>query len=221
MPNGELVKQLRVLLEDASNGPSLDDFNERLDARVSAIAAAASPDEQNKFQEELHTVYDDAVDPSQLPQVVLFLGVLHRALPAVPCAALISTWFDLVLRPALREPRLPPAALEQAKVLILAALIGPDADCPKVVELRRLLVQLYLLDAVNESSGEDVLRWAHLGEEERARSFWWKHNLEDTLVRFGLQRTDVRSRLLAVTQGLNLRIWSGVPDDPQRILHCP
>ena len=52
-------------------------------------------------------------------------------------------------------------------------------------------MDLYLLDAYNESSGEDVLEWAELSEEQRERKACWKTNLEDVLVKVGLQRPKV------------------------------
>ena len=61
----------------------------------------------------------------------------------------------------------------------------------KVREFRRRLMDLYLLDAYNESSGEDVLEWAELDDAQKEAKACWKANLEDVLVRVGLQRPQV------------------------------
>jgi hypothetical protein len=54
-------------------------------------------------------------------------------------------------------------------------------------------LDLYLLDASNEASAEDVLEGADLPREERDQRKIWKENLEDILVAFGVDQPEVRS----------------------------
>ena len=109
-----------------------------------------------------------------------------------------------MLRPALREPKLAVEAVNHAKEVIVSALnpihrikneMTTDADKEKrrekVKNFRRRLMDLYLLDAFNESSGDDVLEWAELDDAQKERKACWKANLEDVLVRIGLQRPQV------------------------------
>ena len=44
-------------------------------------------------------------------------------------------------------------------------------------------MDLYLLDAYNESSGDDVLEWAESDDAQKERTACWKTNLEDVLIR--------------------------------------
>ena len=58
-------------------------------------------------------------------------------------------------------------------------------------DFRRRLMDLYLLDAFNESSGDDALEWAELEQSQREQKACWKANLEDVLVSVGLERPAV------------------------------
>lgn len=190
----ELAKQLRNALAKPDDA-ILTDFFDRLDARILDLTVSQSAslsEEQVKFVEELQDIYHSSVNPSSLSQLEIFVEVLFHSRHIMPCSSLISTWFDLVLRPALREPRLPTPVVGHAKDLIIRALLETDVECEKVRELRKRLVHLYLLDVYNESSGSDLLQLAYLGEREREKLNWWKDTLEDTLVRFGLLRPNVR-----------------------------
>ncbi|KAG6885982.1 hypothetical protein C0992_004746 [Termitomyces sp. T32_za158] len=121
----------------------------------------------------------------------IFLAVLHHLNPILPPTSVIS-WFDIIFRPALREPKLPASSSKHAKELIVAALQKTeDAYEQKVKEFRRRLMDLYLLDAFNEGSGADVLEWAGLNEEQRNKRSHWKRNLEDILLKFGAKRPEV------------------------------
>jgi hypothetical protein len=116
--------------------------------------------------------------------------VLHHLRPILSSTSIIATWFDLVLRPALREPKLPTASVNYAKELIICALENSQ-NSDKVREFRRRLLDLYLLDAFNEGSWDDVLEWAGLDQEQRDRVTHWKSNLDDLLIKFGLERPAV------------------------------
>ncbi|KAI0721023.1 Hamartin protein-domain-containing protein [Cerioporus squamosus] len=198
----DLCTQLRLLLESSPDALTLKELLARVEAFVEACSG--SPDSgtlRRELEDELQVIYDEVLGHAFFPQAEVFLAVLYHLRPVLPSHSIISTWFDLVLRPTLREPKLPLTVVNHAKELILYALDpgnnfsdseegSTDAEKQKerVGDFRRRLMDLYLLDAFNESSGEDVLEWAELSEEERERKACWKANLEDVLVRVGLQR---------------------------------
>ncbi|KAJ7136538.1 pyrroline-5-carboxylate reductase dimerization-domain-containing protein [Mycena crocata] len=144
-----------------------------------------------QLEEQLHQIHGDVVDHASLRHTQVFLAVLHHLRPILPSVSIISSWFDLVLRPALREPKLPAPALNHAKELVVSALRKDDnryAD--KVADFRRRLLDLYLLDAFNEGSGVDVLEWAELDAPQREKKTRWKANLEDILLKSGQERPE-------------------------------
>lgn len=201
----DISRQLRLLLSNASEAPSLPSFLQTLGNFVAEHSASPDPCEAIlQLEEQLLAIYHEVIDHSVLPQVKTFLSVLYHIRAILSPLSIISTWFDLVLRPALREPKLAVEAVNHAKELIVVALdpmhrsneaISFDAEKDKkrekVKEFRRRLMDLYLLDAYNESSGDDVLEWAELDDTQKERKACWKANLEDVLVRIGLQRPQV------------------------------
>lgn len=200
-----LSRTLRLVLESAPEAPSLTTLLALVDSFVLQVANSPSPGPLlSALEDELQEICDSVVE---LDQREVFLAVLYHLQPILPPASLIERWFDLILRRALREPRLPRPALDHAKELIIAALdscthtdIGAkdaseeerekerERQREKVGEFRRRLMDLYLLDAYNESSGEDVIEWAALDGDERGTKASWKNNLEDVLVKGGLER---------------------------------
>ncbi|KAI0362191.1 hypothetical protein OH77DRAFT_1515479 [Trametes cingulata] len=198
----ELCAQLKLLLEGSPEAVPLSDLLGGVDAFV--LECSASPDSSallTQLEDELQVIYDDVVGHALFPQAEIFLAFLYHLRPVLPASSIISTWFDLVLRPALREPKLPLPAVNNAKELIISALdpgssiAAADEDPAeaekqkeRVGDFRRRLMDLYLLDAFNESSGDDVLEWAELDEEQREKKACWKANLEDVLVRVALER---------------------------------
>jgi len=203
-----LSRSLRLLLESVPEASAAQTLLALVDNFVLEVSTSQNPGALlNALEEELQAIYDEVIDHAVLGHAEILLAVLYHLRPILPPASLISTWFDLILRPALRETRLSAPSVEHAKELILAALdsgtgtdIGAtdeseqgrekerDRQRGKVGEFRRRLMELYLLDAHNESSGDDVVEWAALETDQRERKACWKTNLEDILVRFGLER---------------------------------
>ena len=192
MPHSALPRQLRSTLEDAPDALPLNDLLILVDEFVIDCASSDEPEVQIfSLEEELQSVHHEVVDYASLRQTEIFLAVLYHLGPVLPSTSVIS-WFDLVLRPALREPKLPTQAVTHAKELIISALQkAHEGYAEKVGDFRRRLLELYLLDAFNEGSGDDVLEWAELDQEDRQKRTQWKHNLEDILVRFGNERPEV------------------------------
>ncbi|KAH9856954.1 hypothetical protein C2E23DRAFT_806091 [Lenzites betulinus] len=199
---GELCSQLRLLLEASPDALSTNELHAEVDAFV--LTCSASPEAGallHQLEDELQTIYDDVVGHALVPQAEMFLAFLYRLRPVLPSSSIISTWFDLVLRPTLREPKLPLPAVNYAKELIISALdpgsnfsaaeedsAEVEKQKERVGDFRRRLMDLYLLDAYNESSGDDVLEWAELDEVQREKKACWKANLEDVLVKVALER---------------------------------
>ncbi|KAJ3478297.1 hypothetical protein NLI96_g9847 [Meripilus lineatus] len=198
----DIPRQLHLTLKNSQDAPSLPALLQRVDDFVSE--ACNSPLLENllgDLEDALQKVHKQVVDHTILSQVEVFVSVIYHLLPILPPSSVISTWFELVLRPALREPKLPTQAVEYAKELIVASLQPvpiahasgsddkeKDSKWEKVGYFRRRLMDLYLLDAYNDSSGDDILEWAKMNDTEREKMACWKANLEDILVRAGLQR---------------------------------
>lgn len=183
-----LSNQLRLALEDPADKFSREQVLNSVDEFVVGCVSSEAPEVQLfRVEEELQVVYNDAVDHTSLGHTEVFLGVLHHLRPLLSSTSIISTWFDLVLRPALREPRLSTTSVTHAKELIIFAAENEDRRYPeKVHEFRRRLMD-HLLDAYNEGSGDDILEWAKLDQKQRDKRHLWKNNLEDVLVKFGLK----------------------------------
>ena len=188
MVSVDLTKPFRSVLTEPTNETLYNDFISQVDTRIDQVSSSDDKKQAGaEFEEELHKIYAEDVDFTQhILSLELFLQILGRSQPILPVCSVISTWFDLVLRPALREPRLAPSAKECAKELVVAGL-KDDEDIPeKVREFRRRLVDLFLLDALNENFGSDILEWVELNEQQREKNRLWSENLEDVLIRFGL-----------------------------------
>lgn len=192
MSNTALPRQVRSVLKNAPDALPLNDLLGLVDAFVTEIKSSDAAEARLfQLEEDLHSIHDDVVDYSSLQQSETFLAILYHLKDVLPSISVIS-WFDLVLRPALREPRLATEAVKQAQELIISALKKTnEAYASKVEGFRKHLLELYLLDAFNEGSGEDVLEWAELNDEKRQQRTHWKHNLEDLLLKFGDEQPEV------------------------------
>ncbi|KAI9571299.1 hypothetical protein HD554DRAFT_2016692 [Boletus coccyginus] len=207
-----LSNQLRLALEDPADKFSREQVLNAVDEFVVACVSSEEPEVQLfRVEEELQIVYNDVVDHTSLGHTEVFLGVLHHLRPLLSSTSIISTWFDLVLRPALREPRLPTTSVTHAKELIILAAENEDRRHPeKVHEFRRRLM-VHLLDAYNEGSGDDILEWAKLDQKQRDKRCLWKCNLEDALIKFGLNcpvpfMTQVEAAFAAPSSRLQLLV---------------
>ncbi|KAF9533539.1 hypothetical protein CPB83DRAFT_480311 [Crepidotus variabilis] len=194
MPNP--AAQVRSTLANEADALPPTDLLALVDDFVLDCAAASSEDAHrliSQLEEDLQEVYREGLVYGTLEQIETFLAVLYHLGPVLPSTAIIS-WFDLVLRPALREPKLPTQAINHAKELIISsfhkATNASEILLKSIGDFRRRLMDLYLLDAFNEGKGEDILEWAELPREERKKKTLWKHNLEDVLLSFGNERPE-------------------------------
>ncbi|EJD53280.1 hypothetical protein AURDEDRAFT_110965 [Auricularia subglabra TFB-10046 SS5] len=144
-------------------------------------------------------------DPARLPIVEDMLQDAHRAVRTdVPAhhaafvallaleemrdpAKVVGTWTELALQGVLKHPGLNSATVDAAKKLVVGALTGPD-DAQYVLDYRKRVFQLYLLDAPSDTSGIDAVETAALDDAERERRRIWKENLGDILISFALQK---------------------------------
>ena len=200
MQNLNLARHVRSVLESLPDALPRHELINVTNEFVQECSISQEPQAQlSQLESDLQNllVLHD-VDYSALFQTEIFLDVLYHLGPILQPTSIIS-WFDIVLRPALREPKLPSSTQNHAKELIILALknIG-DTFLDKVGNFRRRLLDLYLLDAFNEGSGDDVVEWAELDEEQREKRTLWKRNLEDILVKFGEERPKVSFCCLSV-----------------------
>ncbi|KAJ7905364.1 hypothetical protein B0H14DRAFT_2659988 [Mycena olivaceomarginata] len=204
-----LVRQIRAVLETSE--AAFPDF--LVEEFILEVSSASEPEILVfQLEEQLHQLHGDVVDHTSLHHTQVFLAVLHHLLPILPAISIISSWFDLVLRPALREPKLPVPAVNHAKELIVSALRKDDDRYPeKIAEFRCRLLDLYLLDAFNEGSGDDVIEWAELDDLQREKKTRWKSNLEEILLKYGQERpsdlmTEINTHFATPSSRLQLLI---------------
>lgn len=148
-----------------------------------------SPESVAELEEYLQEISTSSIDVNNTLQFAGFVSTLHALLPVLPPLSVITTWFDLVLRSSFRTPKLPRQSVREAKELVLHGL-SDDAH-PKTASFRRMLVDLYLLDVVNESSKEDMIEHMAMDQAEQERQRSWKENLEETLLADAIQRPKV------------------------------
>jgi hypothetical protein len=183
----DIARQVRQILEGSPDAPSLQHVINTIDDSVSEWATPSSPQARGLL-ESLENLYHQVLDHAVFRQVEAFLTVLYHLRVVIPVASIVSTWFDLVLRPALRQPKLPTPAVRFAKELVLVGLVTFDEEnTNKTKDFRRRLLDLYLLDAHSESSSEDALEWAELDKIARDKRGCWKSNLEDVMITFGMK----------------------------------
>lgn len=170
-------------------------------AFIDTLALTASPDVAADIEEELQTIHRDVGHDLSSRETEVFLAVLYHLRTLLPTASVITLWFDLVLRPALRQPDLPIPALDQASDLVVLALEPEEEELDiqnsKVSAFRRRLVDLYLWDAFNDGSGDDVIARAELDKVDREKKERWKTNLENVLLKHGIKQPKVSSMSIA------------------------
>ncbi|KAI4524385.1 hypothetical protein K525DRAFT_235719 [Schizophyllum commune Loenen D] len=176
-------RQLRTILTQPADAFALSE----LLAAVDDFVATSYPEIIAELEEELQTINAEEVDHTVLYQIQVLLAVLSHLEPVLSADIIISSWFDILLRPALREAKLSTTSVDQAKELVLSALRkADDVSYDKVCSFRRRLLDLYLGATFNEA-GDDVLEWAELDEREKEKWACWKSNLEDVLLKHGTQ----------------------------------
>ncbi|KAL4067863.1 Hamartin protein-domain-containing protein [Scleroderma citrinum] len=183
-----LCHQIHLSLEDPTDIGKRDQVLTAADEFVVVYGSSDEPTVLlSQLEEELQTIHNDTVDHTLLCHTEIFLGVLYRLRSILSSTSLISTWFDVVLRPALREPKLPTLSAKYAKELIISAAKNVDERYPDSAPgFQRKLLELYLQDLSIENA-DGVLEWAELDQKNKDRRSLWRSNLEDVLVKFGLQ----------------------------------
>lgn len=188
-----LSSLVRTTLQEPLDDARLEQALQAVDEFVREYAPSKEPEVLLfQLEEQLQLIHSDTITHNSIQQVEVLLAVLYRLRPLLTSTSIVSTWFDLVLRPALREPQLSTPAVNRAKELIVSAAERGDERYPeRVGEFRRRLLDLYVLDAYNEGSGHDLLEWAELDRGQREKRSLWKCNLEDVLVKYGLRLPQV------------------------------
>ena len=193
----DIARQVRQILEESPDAPSLQHLVDTIDDSVSEWTTRSSPQAKSLLA-SLEDLYHQVLDHAVFRQVEVFLTVLYHLRAVISVASIVSTWFDLVLRPALREPKLSTSTVGFAKELVLIGLATFDREnTSKTKDFRRRLLDLYLLDAHGESLGEDALEWAELDKVSRDKRECWKSNLEDVLITFGMRCPKVGTSQIA------------------------
>lgn len=142
----------------------------------------------DQLRDDIESMYQDLVDHSSTTKLERFIAILHAFLPIFRPIYVVTHWWDLVLRAALRNPRLSSKAIQHAKAITLHGLV---LESSKVTEFRKRIIELFLLDAYDESSRCDALEQATMSAEERRIQQFWKHNLGALLEQLSIKRPEV------------------------------
>ena len=197
----EIARQLRVHLGASPPEFLPPEVTRPFLARLTSSTDCAST--IARVEELLQDIYHTDVDHSTPDHACIVVAFLHQIRKQLPAASIISTWFDLLLRPAMREPRIRKDTIDQVQDLVVGALKDSKASNSKQEEFAKRLLELYLLDAPNLSSGEEALEKVSLDRDERRRRKFWKNNLESTLLAFAVKNPAVSFSLGSRSQPSN------------------
>ncbi|KAK2460619.1 hypothetical protein APHAL10511_007089 [Amanita phalloides] len=179
----DLIRALRLASENAPEAPTLNDIASATENYVAECSSSPDSHKQiSSLEEQLQVVHGEIVDSSSVPQLEVFLVVLFHLQPYLTPTSVIY-WWEIVLRPALREPKLGTTAVNYAKELVITTLKRTEENfIQQIRDFRRRLFKLYLLDA---NDGELMLGHVGLDLDQRDRQTHWQMNLEGILLQFG------------------------------------
>ncbi|CEL57355.1 hypothetical protein RSOLAG1IB_02094 [Rhizoctonia solani AG-1 IB] len=100
----------------APSPPQLTDLRPLIDVYISENARL-----EPELENGLSDLYYQDIDHSNVSHIGAFVGVLYAFRMVLSSASIIS-WFDSLLRRALREPKLDLETVKQAKELVLMPL---------------------------------------------------------------------------------------------------
>jgi len=186
MPLLDLIRAVRLASENALEAPTLSEISNTAEDYIAECVSSSDVNNLiSSLEGELRALHEEVVDYSSHSQLEVFLVVLSHLRPFLAPTSVIH-WWDIVLRPALQEPKLRTVATNNAKELVIDTLKKTEEIFFEVIrDFRRRLFDLYLLDADGKESGDDVLKYAELDIDQRDKRTYLKMNLEDILLRFG------------------------------------
>lgn len=184
----DISQRIRAALDSGSPSKNLSDLVAAIDAFVQQQQDDPDPAIIEQLQAEGEAIHKEQMDRTSATTVEAFVTIMHALLPLITPLYIITCWWDLVLRPALREPRLSARAKQQAKALTLKTL---TSDSPKAPEFRKRIIELFLLDVQDDLSRSDALEHATMSADEKRIQKVWKHNLTDILKEVHVQKPDV------------------------------
>lgn len=191
-PMLHLIRAVRLASENAPEAPALAEISSAAEEYVAECVS--SPDVSNlitSLDEELQAVHEDVVDYSSPSQLEVFLVVLSHIRPFLSPTSVIH-WWDMVLRPALQEPKLRALAINNAKEVVIGTLKKTEGKFIAAIRgFRRRLFDLYLLDAPHDKGSGDLPEYAELNIDQRERQMYLKMNLEDIILQFGNEAPQV------------------------------
>ncbi|KAF5391254.1 hypothetical protein D9757_001967 [Collybiopsis confluens] len=184
----DLGRQLRHIFIEAPEAISLAELLSLVENLASSGPLHDDQAFSTQLELELSTIHSEFLDHSVLYHAQVLLAVLYHLRERLTPSTIITFWFDIVLRPALRTEKLATVSVGHAKELILCAMRERTEEesqyREKINEFRTRLFDLYLLDTLNEGSQDDLLEWTELDVAQREKKAFWKDNLEDILLKF-------------------------------------
>ncbi|CAG7847255.1 SubName: Full=Uncharacterized protein {ECO:0000313/EMBL:CCA69400.1} [Serendipita indica DSM 11827] len=154
------------------------------------LSAISSPEERQEALERLTTfVSQRPAEVAQLETWLLgqynsnslvtplefFVEILFAIRDHLNSESISRTWWDLVLRPALRREQLSRKARHEAIQMVMIGLKEGGTG------FRRRLLQLSVLGVPSHDSVEDAIETAHMNTDERAQMSQWRDSLVEIL----------------------------------------
>lgn len=156
----DFIKAITAYFKDTSaqnDGTSILNLTESYvdEQQRASPADQDSPSTLDKLSAELSTLYQQELQSNGLLELVsgkpnailvhakhlLFLRVLHKLVPVLTPARLISEWWNLALRPVLASPRYTHEIVLECRRIVSDMIAGEDQAG---IDFRNTIVQLFL-----------------------------------------------------------------------------
>lgn len=155
------------------------------------------PAEVTQLEPRLQIIYNSK--PSITP-LDLFVEVLYIIREHLTPESIIRTWWDLVLRPALRRAHMPRLIIRHAIEVVMVGLSEGETG------FRRLLLGSFILGVPSINSVEEAIESVAMSEDEKSQIVRWKEGLIDILTEDVERHPKAGTVVLIMLYILSLRV---------------
>lgn len=190
--SAQLGDKLRTALESPRPTDFIPDIADFIHTHVAELSSFSSEASALDFDGVLQKTLHEDVDQQSMQHIHLVLATLDALNQIISTQSIISTWFDLLLRPSLKNRPLPANAQAHVRNIVLRAMGESSvSNQESVFGFRNRIMELYLLDTRNISSGDELVEKMKLKESERLQAAHYKSNLETILEDFSISNAKV------------------------------
>jgi hypothetical protein len=189
-----VLKELKSALGTPTALPTVLAVINEYVANVSSFSRDSLAPSPAATSDALFDVFHSDFDHSSPAHLAVFIFALHAIAKVLPTSSLISSWFETLLLPALKQSDIPFAVLQAVQSLILRALTNPDSGSQdKTYEFRNRILELYLNETPSVFSAEDLDSDEPESLFARIRIIWIAFSITNTHVSsscYALQRIE-------------------------------